>query len=179
MAGGTISTGSNPKLLWPGVHETWGQMYDQHMKEWESLYDIQYSDKAYEQDVMITPFGLAPVKPQGGPVSYDSQVQGYVTTYQHIAYALGYIVTHEEVRDNLYKEVATRRAENNAFSMKETIENFLDDPSKVKELKRFFADGEWADQEKVAVATLKNMKARSVFMKRLDDNRWVLQDREK
>lgn len=123
MPGGIINTGSHPKLLWPGVHETWGQMYDQHAKEYEDLYEIKTSDKAYEQDVQITPFGMAPLKPQGSPVTYDGEIQGAITTYQHLAYALGYIVTYEELRDNLYKEVATRRAQSNAFSMTQTIEN--------------------------------------------------------
>ncbi len=123
MAAGVINTGSHPKLLWPGVYETWGQIYDQHAKEYTDLYEIRDSDKAYEQGVQVTPFGLAPVKAQGAPVTYDSEVQGTVTTYQHIAYALGYIVTFEELRDNLYREVATRRAEGNAFSMQQTLEN--------------------------------------------------------
>ena len=122
MPAGIINTGSHPKLLWPGVFETWGQMYAQHEKEYTDLYDIKFSDKAYEQSVQVTPFGLAPIKPQGNSVTYDSEVQGAVTTFQHIAYALGYIVTFEELRDNLYKEVATRRAEGNAFSMQQTIE---------------------------------------------------------
>lgn len=122
MAAGVINTGSHPKLLWPGVYATWGQVYEEHAKEYEDLYDIRNSDKAYEQAVEVTPFGLAPVKPQGSPVTYDSEIQGSVTTYQHIAYALGYIVTFEELRDNLYKEVATRRARGNAFSMNQTIE---------------------------------------------------------
>jgi len=123
MPAGVINTGSHPKLLWPGVYTTWGQIYNSHEKEYTDLYEIRNSDKAYEQGVQITPFGLAPVKPQGSPVTYDSEVQGAVSTYQHIAYALGYIVTFEELRDNLYKEVATRRAEANAFSMNQTVEN--------------------------------------------------------
>ena len=123
MAGGVINTGSHPKLLWPGVYDTWGQIYDAHQKEYTDLYEIKNSEKAYEQAVQVTPFGLAPVKAQGAGVTYDGEVQGTVTTYQHIAYALGYIVTFEELRDNLYKEVATRRAEGNAFSMQQTVEN--------------------------------------------------------
>lgn len=123
MAGGIINTGSHPKLLWPGVYETWGQIYDAHAKEYVDLYEVKTSDKAYEQGVQVTPFGLAPVKSQGAPVTYDGEVQGAIATYQHIAYALGYIVTYEELRDNLYKEVATRRAEANAFSMQQTLEN--------------------------------------------------------
>jgi len=123
MAGGVINTGSHPKLLWPGVYTTWGQIYDAHEKEYTDLYEIKSSGKAYEQGVQVTPFGLAPVKSQGAPVTYDGEIQGAVNTYQHIAYALGYIVTFEELRDNQYKEVATRRAAANAFSMQQTIEN--------------------------------------------------------
>ena len=120
---GVINTGTHPKLLWPGIHATWGQVYDEHPIEYTDLYDILDSDKAYEQDVQITGFGLAPIKGQGAPVSYDSETQGMITTYQHIAYALGYIVTYEELRDNLYEEVSTRRAKSNAFSVTQTLEN--------------------------------------------------------
>lgn len=120
---GVINTGSHPKLLWPGIHAVWGQVYAEHAEEYTDLYDIQNSNKAYEQDVQITGFGLAPVKGQGQSLAYDSEMQGWVTTYAHVAYALGYIVTYEELQDNLYKEVATRRAKANAFSMRQTIEN--------------------------------------------------------
>lgn len=123
MPGGVINTGSHPKLLWPGVHEVWGQTYDTHATEYTDLYESEDSDKAYEQDVQVTGFGLAPVKGQGAPVSYDSEIQGVVTTYAHIPYALGYIVTHEELKDNLYKEVASRRAKANAFAITQTVEN--------------------------------------------------------
>lgn len=122
MAGGVINTGSHPKLLWPGVYETWGQVYDEHATEYTDLYDVRTSDKAYEQAVQVTPFSNAVVKAQGAPITYDGEAQGVVTTYTHIAYALGYIVTFEELRDNMYKEVATRRARANAFSMRQTVE---------------------------------------------------------
>jgi hypothetical protein len=120
---GVINTGTHPKLLWPGVNATWGQVYNEHSKEYVDLYDQETSSQAYEQDVEITGFGLAPVKGQGAPVVYDSEMQGWVNTYAHIAYGLGFIVTYEELQDNLYKEVATRRAKANAFSMTQTIEN--------------------------------------------------------
>jgi len=120
---GVINTGSHPKLLWPGVHATWGQIYSQHPTEYTDLYEVLNSNRAYEQDVQITGFGLAPVKGQGASVSYDSEMQGWVTTYAHVAYGLGYIVTYEELQDNQYKEVATRRAKANAFSMNQTLEN--------------------------------------------------------
>src|SRR5688572_2201035 len=120
---GVITTGSHPKALWPGVHSFWGQVYEAHAAEYPDLYEQEDSEMAYEEDVQITGFGLAPVKPQGQPLEYDSEVQGPVTRYQHIAYALGYIVTYEELKFNLYKQVSIRRAQANAFSMNQTIEN--------------------------------------------------------
>ena len=120
---GVINTGSHPKLLWPGIHAIWGQIYNEHAKEYGDLYNELDSDKAYEQDVEVTGFGLAPVKAQGAPTQYDSEIQGIVTTYTHVAYSLGYIVTYEELRDNLYEEVSMRRAKANAFSINQTIEN--------------------------------------------------------
>ncbi len=122
MPAGVINTGTHPKLLWPGVHAVWGQIYEQHAPEYTDLYDVQDSDKAYEQDVQVTPFGIFPIKPEGSAGTYDSEFQGPVSTYQHIAYFLGYIVTFEELRDNLYKEVATNRAKSNAASSNITIE---------------------------------------------------------
>ena len=123
MPAGVITTGSHPKALWPGVHDFWGQVYDERPKEYSDLYEEGTSDQAYEEDVQITGFGLAPVKPQGQALSYDSEVQGPVTRYTHIAYALGYICTYEELRDNLYEQVSMRRAKANAFSINQTIEN--------------------------------------------------------
>ncbi len=120
---GAINTGSHPKLLWPGVHATWGQVYAQHPTQYTDLYDVLTSKRAYEQDVQVTGFGLAPVKGQGAAITYDSEMQGWVTTYAHVAYGLGYIVTYEELQDNLYEEVSRRRAKANAFSMNQTIEN--------------------------------------------------------
>lgn len=118
-----INTGTHPKLLWPGIHAIWGQVYNEHAMEYTDLYTVEDSEKAYEQDVQITGFGLAPVKGQGAGVHYDTESQGFISTYQHIAYGLGYIVTFEELRDNLYEEVSMRRAKANAFSINQTIEN--------------------------------------------------------
>lgn len=120
---GVINTGTHPKLLWPGIREIWGQVYDGHSPEYTDLFEVLSSQKAYEQDVQVTGFGLAPVKGQGAAMAYDSESQGWVSTYAHIAYALGYIVTKEELDDNLYKEVSTRRAKANAFSVNQTVEN--------------------------------------------------------
>lgn len=120
--GGPITTGAHPKLLWPGIHATWGQKYSEYAPEYPSLFDDETSNMAYEQDVQVTPFGLAPRKTQGGPVTYDYETQGPVQTYLHIPYALGWIVTFEELRDNLYEKVARNRTAANAFSIRQTLE---------------------------------------------------------
>ena len=128
MAGGVITTGTHPKALWPGVHAWWGQMYNQHPPEYPSLYEVLDSSQAYEEDVQVTGFGLAPFKSEGGPISYDYEIQGAVQRYTHIAYALGYKVTHEELKDNLYEVISMRRAQANAFSITQTIENICAAP---------------------------------------------------
>jgi hypothetical protein len=120
-----ITTGSHPKALWPGVKAFWGRSYNEHPVEYLDLFDRQTSDKAYEEEVEITGFGLAPVKPQGAQIFYDIEVQGPVSRFTHVAYALGYIVTYEELRDDLYEVVSKRRAAQLAFSMRQTKENVL------------------------------------------------------
>lgn len=121
----TITTGTHPKALWPGIKAWWGRSYDEHPVEYLDLFDKQTSDKAYEEEVEITGFGLAPVKPQGQQIYYDIEAQGAISRFTHVAYALGYIVTYEELRDNLYEVVSKRRAAQLAFSMRQTKENVL------------------------------------------------------
>ena len=118
-----ITTQNNPKLLWPGIQAIWGDnFYKQHKSEYDKIFAVSDSKKTFEEDVQMTGFGLAPVKAQGASLTYDSDDQGYIQRYTHVAYALGYIVTHEEARDNLYMEVGSRRAKGVAFSMNQTIE---------------------------------------------------------
>jgi len=120
---GVITTGSHPKALWPGVKAWWGQVYDEHPEEYVKLFDKDTSSQNYEEDVQLTGFGLAPVKEQGAGTAYDSEVQGFITRYTHVAYALGYIVTKEELDDNLYESVSKRRAAALAMSFRQTKEN--------------------------------------------------------
>jgi hypothetical protein len=122
MPAGPITTGNHPKLLWPGVHAVWGQLYNEHAKEYTDLYEVRTSRQAYEEDVQVTGFNLAVLKPEGQNGTFDSEIQGPVTRYVNLAYSLGYIVTHEELSDNLYETVSMRRARANAFSVNQTIE---------------------------------------------------------
>lgn len=120
---GIITTASHPKALWPGIKAWWGQVYDEHPEEYSKLFDSDTSRQNYEEDVQLTGFGLAPQKPEGSGVAYDSEIQGFTTRYTHIAYALGYIVTKEELDDNLYEQVSRRRAAALAMSFRQTKEN--------------------------------------------------------
>lgn len=120
---GIITTASHPKALWPGIKAWWGQVYDEHKEEYSQLFDSDTSSMNYEEDVQLTGFGLAPVKSEGSGVAYDSEIQGFTTRYTHIAYALGYIVTKEELDDNLYEQVSRRRSAALAMSFRQTKEN--------------------------------------------------------
>ena len=119
---GVINTGSHPKFLWPGVKSIWGRSYSEHATEYDKLFDKDTSNKNYEEFVQLVGFGTAPVKAQGASVQYDSEVQGFTTRFTHVAYALGYIVTHEELQDNLYVEVSKTRAPALAYAFRQTKE---------------------------------------------------------
>jgi len=120
-----INTGNAAKLLWPGLNAVWGRDYEEHPKEWTDLVDVETSDMAYEEEVEMTGFGLAAVKQQGAPTIYDTENQQTVTRYTHVAYALGFIVTQEEIDDNLYEKKGVSRAQALAFSFRQTKENVV------------------------------------------------------
>jgi hypothetical protein len=118
-----ITTGLNPKALWPGVKAWFGKTYDEFETQYTDLFETESSDKAYEEVVESVGFGLAVVKPQGSAISYDADHQGSVNRFTHVGYGLGFIITHEELKDNLYMDVAKRRSPDLAFSMRQTKEN--------------------------------------------------------
>lgn len=119
---GVITTSNHPKLMWPGIAGVWGRTYNEHPLECVDLFDQHTSKQNYEEDVEVTGFGLAPIKNEGASVAFDSETQGTVSRYTHASIALGYIVTQEELDDNLYEAKARPRAEANAFSMRQTKE---------------------------------------------------------
>lgn len=118
-----ISTGNNPKLLWPGLNAVWGRTYDEYSLEYKELFETETSDMNYEEEVEMTGFGLAPIKPQGQATVYDTDTQGTVNRYTHVAYGLGFQITREERDDNLYEKNAMKRTKNLAFSFRQTREN--------------------------------------------------------
>lgn len=118
-----ITTGSHPKDKWPGVSAFFGIAYEDHGIEYTELFDVKDSSKNYEEMVQNTGFGLAAVKPQGQSIVFDEDSQGFTARWTHITYGLGYIVTREEIDDNLYEQVSMDRALSLKISMVETKEN--------------------------------------------------------
>ena len=117
-----ITTSSAPKALWPGVNAWYGQTYNEFETQYDKLFDLDTSRRAYEEVVGATGFGLAQIKPEGQSIAYDDQSQAFITRYTHVRYALGFIITHEAIADNLYDVVGKRGAQDLAFSMRQTKE---------------------------------------------------------
>lgn len=116
------NSSSFAKALWPGVNAWYGKAYDEYGVEYTDLFDKFTSRKAYEEDVGISSFGLFSIKPEGSPIQYDSERQAFITRYTHIVYALGFIITKEIFDDDQYDVVAPRRAQELAFSARQTKE---------------------------------------------------------
>ncbi|MEK9796754.1 MAG: hypothetical protein VW713_08415, partial [Alphaproteobacteria bacterium] len=118
-----ITTGNHPKSLWPGVKAFFGKTYREKPMVCTMVFDSMTSDKAYEEVVEETGYGLAPQKAEGASVSYDTDSQGYTTRFTNVTYGLGAIVTREAIEDNQYENVASRKASKLARSMRQTKEN--------------------------------------------------------
>ena len=118
---GIIATGNIPRLLQEGLNKVFGNVYDEHSKEWDKAFDAFNSGKNFEVDAQLEGMGLAPEKPEGDEVSFDSMRQGFTPKYQHLTYAKGFIVTKEALADELYGQLE-RKARSLAFSMQQTKE---------------------------------------------------------
>jgi len=117
-----ITSGAHPKALWPGVHAFAMGEYTTHPTEYSAIFTVEKSSMAYEEDVETNGFGLVSVKTEGSAVAYEGHQQGFTKRYTHVAYAKGYIVTREEIDDNLYKSRSFNRAKMLAFSFRTTKE---------------------------------------------------------
>lgn len=117
-----INTGSFSKALWPGVNAWYGKEYSEFPVEYTDLFNTYTSRKAFEEDVGVSSFGLAQIKPEGQGVTYDIETQGFITRYTHVVYALGFIITKEMFDDDQYDVVGERRARGLAYSMRQTKE---------------------------------------------------------
>lgn len=119
---GIINTSNFAKVLWPGVNAWYGKEYGEFEVEYTKLFEKHSSTRAFEEDVGTSSFGLAIQKPEGAPISYDSERQGFITRYNHVVYALGFIITREIMEDDQYDVVGQKKAQGLAFSMRQTKE---------------------------------------------------------
>jgi hypothetical protein len=119
-----INTGSFSKALWPGVNRWYGKSYNDYGTEYDKIFDVRKSNRNFEEDVGISSFGLAIQKPEGAPIQYDSERQGFISRYQHVVFALGFIITREVMDDDLYDIVGQRKAQGLARSIRQTKEIF-------------------------------------------------------
>lgn len=117
-----INSSSFAKALWPGINAWYGKAYDEYQVEWKDLFDEFKSRKQFEEDVGVSSFGLAVQKPEGSPITYDTERQGFITRYNHTVLALGFIITREIYEDDQYDVVGQRKAQGLAFSMRQTKE---------------------------------------------------------
>jgi len=118
----TTNTSSFAKALWPGVYAWYGKEYTEYPVQWDKLFDKSTSTRAWEEDVGVSGFGLARVKPEGSSIEYDTEKQAFTTRYVHVVYALGFVITREVFDDDLYDIVGQRKAQGLAFSMRQTKE---------------------------------------------------------
>ncbi len=119
-----MNTGSFAKLLWPGLNAIYGKAYSEYPVEYTKLFETFKSSKAFEEDLGLSSFGLAVQKGEGQPITYDNERQGFVTRYQHLVFALGFIITQEMMDDDQYDVVGQRKAQSLAYSMRQTKEIF-------------------------------------------------------
>lgn len=117
-----ITRSVHPKTLLPGVKAFFGTKYSDHPPIWSQMFETKSSDRAYEEIVEEAGFGLAAIKAEGQSVPYDTTTEGPTSRFTHVNYALGFIVTEEEVDDNLYGDKAFSRAAALARSMRITKE---------------------------------------------------------
>lgn len=97
-----INTTQIRDLLRPGLAAVFGD-YDMYPSQWSEIFTKHTSDKAVEIEVEIKMLGLAAIKAEGASVSYDTMGQRYVTNYLHRYVGIGFIITRQAIKDNLYK----------------------------------------------------------------------------
>lgn len=117
-----ISRSTFPKLLEEGLDLVFGLEYARLQDEWKEIFEQHTSDKAFEEDAMITGFSVAVVKPEGDRVRYDQPLAGPSARYVHETYALAFAITEEAEEDGLYGKLGAKYSRAQARSMKEAKE---------------------------------------------------------
>lgn len=115
-----INRGNIAKQLLPGLNAIFGMEYGSIEDEHVPLFEVENSDRAFEEEVLFTGFGEAPTKSEGAAVQFDSATESFTSRYSHETVALAFAVTEEAMEDNLYDTFAKVRARGLARAMAST-----------------------------------------------------------
>jgi len=108
------------KELEPGLNALFGLEYNRYDNEHAEIFSMETSERAFEEEVMLTGFATAEVKQEGAPVVFDNATEAYTARYTHQTIALAFAITEEAIEDNLYDRLAARYTRALARSMSQT-----------------------------------------------------------
>ena len=115
-----ISRGQLVKELEPGLNALFGLEYKRYENQHAEIYVTETSDRAFEEEVMLSGFAQAQVKAEGSGVTFDNAQETYTARYSHETVALAFAITEEAIEDNLYDRLASRYTKALARSMANT-----------------------------------------------------------
>ena len=108
------------KELEPGLNALFGLEYNRYENEHAEIFDTETSERAFEEEVMLSGFAQAPTKGEGAAVTYDSAQETFTSRYSHETVALAFALTEEAIEDNLYDTLSSRYTRALARSMATT-----------------------------------------------------------
>ena len=123
-----ISRGQLVKELEPGLNALFGLEYKRYENQHTEIYVTETSDRAFEEEVMLSGFAQAAVKPEGSAVTFDNAQETYTARYTMETVALAFAITEEAIEDNLYDRLASRYTKALARSMANTKQIKAVDP---------------------------------------------------
>lgn len=115
-----ISRGQLVKELEPGLNALFGLEYKRYENQHLEIFDVETSDRAFEEEVMLSGFANAEIKPEGSAVVFDNAQETFTARYTHNTVALAFAITEEAIEDNLYDRLASRYTKALARSMANT-----------------------------------------------------------
>ena len=108
------------KELEPGLNALFGLEYKSYEQQWSEIYTTESSDRAFEEEVMLSGFAQAKVKSEGSGVAFDNAQETFTARYTNETIALAFAITEEAIEDNLYDRLASRYTKALARSMAST-----------------------------------------------------------
>ena len=103
-----ISRSQLLKELLPGLNALFGLEYKRYGEEHKEIYETEASERSFEEETKLSGFSAAPVKNEGGAISYDNAQEAFTARYSHETIALGFSITEEAIEDNLYDSLSAR-----------------------------------------------------------------------